>query len=89
MSAVVIGDAVQVLNRIIQFTGMAGAQLFTPDMLNNVVGFPGNYTTAAFTANETQGLAQLREFFRKPQEDLRRLVHTFWPDEEFHIDYET
>lgn len=80
---------VQVLNRIIPFAGIPGAEKFTAEMVNDKHGFPGNYNTTQFTANETAALAMLREFFRKPQEDLKELVDAVWPEAEFRIEYET
>lgn len=67
---------------------MGGAQLFTSDMVSDVTGFPGNYSSE-FSANDTAALGRLRDFFRKPQEDLKNLVDTFWPEAEFRIEYET
>lgn len=80
--------SMQVLNRIIEFAGMAGAQQFTEEMVADVVGFPGNYTRE-WSANDSHALGLLREYFRQPQDDLKQLVDTFWPGENFHIEPES
>ena len=78
----------QVLNRIIDFADMSGAQLFTADMVDDLLGFQGNYSRE-FEENVTKGLDMLREYFRKPQEDLKELVDTFWPEDNFRIEPES
>eukprot|EP00892_Ulva_mutabilis_P012326 jgi/Ulvmu1/9466/UM052_0034.1 len=82
-------ERIRVLNRIVDFSGMSGAQLFTDNMVAGLVGFQGNYSRADLSANDTLALGMLREYFRKPQEDLEALVNTFWPEGNFRIDPET
>lgn len=77
----------QVLNDILAFAGVSLEAEFTAAMLADVKGF--NAAGHEHTAGEREALAQLREFFRKPQQDLKRLVDTFWPDSGFDIDYES
>ena len=80
--------AVQVLNKLLGHAGLQSAQPFTPQMVKGHHGFMGRYSKN-FTADEREALDLLREYFRKPQEDLQMLVDMLYPDLNFTVALES
>jgi hypothetical protein len=76
--------ALQVLNQLLVHTGLKDEKPFTKDMIKDLHGFQGGYSHE-FSADDQEGLRLLREFFRKPQEDLKSLVGLFWPHLNFTV----
>jgi hypothetical protein len=80
---------VQVLNNIVDFAGLSGSQTFTKELIAGVRGFPGGYKTTNFTAEDNAAMHLLREYFQKPQEDLKALVDTLYPHINFTVHLES
>lgn len=58
-------------------------------MIEGTKWFNGNYVHKGFTEGDLEALQLLREFFRKPMEDLHALVATLYPHQNFTLDLES
>eukprot|EP00892_Ulva_mutabilis_P011672 jgi/Ulvmu1/8878/UM049_0060.1 len=76
---------VQALNRILDHARLPHARRFTQEWLNSmqVDGFSGSYKEGCDARGVDAAAATLRRRFRKPAEDLVRLVNRFWPHMNF------
>ena len=79
----------QILNDIRRHVGIENAEVFTEDLINGTRGFNGNYAGEGFTEDDVQALRLLREFYRKPMEDLKALIATVYPHQNFTLGLES
>lgn len=79
----------QILNKIRDHAGLEGSQPFTSELINGTRGFNGKYQGDGFTDDDLHALQLLREFYRKPMEDLKALVATLYPHQHFTLELES
>lgn len=79
----------QILNRIREHAGISGSQVFTEELINGTRGFNGYYDHNGFTDDDREALRLLREYYRKPMEDLKALVATLYPHNNFTLELES
>jgi hypothetical protein len=71
----------QVLNRVIEHSGLEGVPPFTEAMLEGAAGFVSMQRVRGDGVLATARV--VRQLFRKPEQDLVTLVNAYWPERNF------
>lgn len=79
----------QILNQVKEHAGISDLLPFTDELINGTKGFNGNYDKEGFTPDDLEAFRLLREYYRKPMDDLKALVATFYPHQNFTVALES
>jgi hypothetical protein len=78
----------QILNQVRDHAGASGSQPFNEELINGTRGFEGHYPTN-YTSGDLEAFQLLREYYRKPTENLKELVTTLYPHQNFTLELES
>jgi hypothetical protein len=79
----------QILNQVRDHAGISGAPDFTEDLVNGTQGFNGNYAKGKFSTDDLEAFRLLRDYYRKPMEDLKSLIAALYPYQNFTLGLES